>query len=50
MADANAVIRNMATQIAQLTVDKAVLAVELDECRAALAAAPGGDAPEQGEE
>ena len=39
MADANTIIRNLGMQVAQLTVDKAILEVENGELRAELAAA-----------
>lgn len=34
MADANAIIRNLGAQVAQLTVDKAILEAEVAELRA----------------
>ena len=36
MADANTIIRNLGQQVAQLTVDKAILEAEVGELRAAL--------------
>ena len=39
MADANTIIRNLGLQLAQLTVDKAILEAENGELRAELAAA-----------
>ena len=36
MADAQTIIRNLGQQVAQLTVDKAILEVENEELRAAL--------------
>lgn len=42
MADANTVIANLGQQVAQLTVDKAILEAELAEARARLAAAEAG--------
>ena len=47
MADANTVIANLGQQVAQLTVDKAILEAELAETHAKLAAAeaePNADA------
>lgn len=47
MADAQAIINQLATRIAQLETDKAVLAAELGETQAALAeAAEKGDSDE----
>ena len=37
MADATTIIQSLGAQVAQLTVDKAVLAVELAEARARIA-------------
>lgn len=37
MADANTVIQNLTQQVAQLAVDKAILAAELAEARARIA-------------
>jgi phage shock protein A len=37
MADAAAIIRDLGQQVAQLTVDKAILQSDLDEARARLA-------------
>ena len=39
MADANTIIRNLGMQVAQLTVDKAILEAENGELKEALAAA-----------
>jgi hypothetical protein len=45
MADASAIITSLGQQLAQLTVDKAILEVEVAELRARLEAADGCVAP-----
>ena len=45
MADANTVITNLGQQVAQLSVDKAILQAEVAELRAALAGPAAAEEP-----
>lgn len=49
MADAQTVIANLGQQVAQLTVDKAILEAEVAELRAKVDAAEDREAVERGE-